>query len=55
MAKETIKQLVKRLNQSTLQVRKKGKKYCVRDVVEMEFADSHSVCMSAKKLRKEFG
>ena len=53
MKKETIKQLVKRLNQSTLQVRKKGKKYCVKDSVE-DF-DGHFTCMSAKKLRKEFG
>ena len=51
--KETIKQLVKRLNQSTLIVKKRGKKYCVKDAVE-DF-DGHYSCMSAKKLRKEFG
>lgn len=50
--KETIKQLVKRLNQSTLKVTKKGNKYCVKDVVEF---DGNYGCMSSKKLRKEFG
>ena len=55
MTKEKIKQLVKRLNQNTLSVRKRGRKYCVKDVVEMEFSDGHEVCMSAKKLKKEFG
>ena len=51
--KESINQLVKRLNKSTLEVKKKGKKYCVRDAVEDY--DGHYSCMSAKKLRKEFG
>ena len=51
--KETINHLVKRLNKSTLVIKKKGKKYCVKDAVE-DF-DGHFTCMSAKKLRKEFG
>ena len=34
MPKESIKQLVKRLNKSTLIVKKRGKKYCVKDAVE---------------------
>ena len=50
--KETIKKLVKRLNKSTLSVKKRGNKYCVKDTVEH---DGNYGCMSAKKLRKEFG
>lgn len=49
--KETKTQFIKRLNKSTLNVKKVGKKYRVRDVVEF---DGNYGLLTFKQLKKKF-
>lgn len=46
-----IKDLLKELNQSTLSVRKKGKKYLVKDTVQF---DGNYGLMTEQELRERF-
>lgn len=46
-----INQLVKELNQSTLSIKKKGKKYIVKDITQF---DGNYGLMSEKQIRENF-